>query len=76
MVGGADPTFSRGRSSTQSVIVQEILGGLVLLAFVVTLRGLVLFARGKPAIRFVVLLAASILLALGWWYALGAERAS
>jgi hypothetical protein len=76
MVGGADPTFSRGRSSTQSIVVQEVFGGIALLALVVTLREIVLFAQGKYPSRFAISLAASMLLALGWWYALAVERAS
>ena len=76
MLGGSAPTFERGRSSTQSIVGQEILGAIALLALVLTMREVVSFARGKAAVRFVLLLAASILLALGWWYALGLERAS
>src|SRR6478672_10142093 len=47
MIDGADPTFSKGRSSTESVIVQEVVGGFALLALGVAITGCIAVARGK-----------------------------
>ena len=76
MIGGANPNFSKGRSPTGSVVVEEIIGALTLATFAVVIRELVLVARGKSAGRLVILLPAGLVLALGWWFALLVERAS
>jgi hypothetical protein len=47
MIDGADPNFSKGRSSTESVITQEIVGGFTLLALGVAIIGCIAVARGK-----------------------------
>jgi hypothetical protein len=72
MIGGANPQFSRGRSSTSSVLVQELAGALTLAALAVTAGGLIRGVRGWPLI----LLPAGFLLAVVWWLALLVERAS
>jgi integral membrane sensor domain MASE1 len=76
MLGGADPEFSKGRSPAGSVIVQEIIGALALATLGLTIRQLVLVARGKHAGRLVILLPLGFVLALVWWFALLVERAS
>lgn len=76
MIGGANPDFSRGRSPTGSIVVQEIVGALTLATLGLAIRELVLVAKGKHASRFVTLLPAGLVLALGWWFALLVERAS
>jgi hypothetical protein len=47
MIDGADPNFSKGRSSTESVITQEVVGGFTLIALGVAIIGCIAVARGK-----------------------------
>lgn len=76
MIGGANPNFSKGRSPTGSVVVQEIIGALALVTLGLAIRELVLVARGKHARRLVILLPLGLVLASAWLFALLVERAS
>src|SRR6187549_3732926 len=76
MIQGANPNFSKGVSSTGSILVQELAGALTLAALAVAAVGLVRAARGKRAGGLLVLLPVGLLLACVWWLALLVERAS
>jgi hypothetical protein len=76
MVRGANPEFSRGCSSTSSVVVQETVGVLTLATLAAAALGLVAVARGQPSGRLLVMLPIGLLLAVVWWFALAVERAS
>lgn len=76
MIRGANPNFSRGRSPTWSVVVQELAGAMTLAALAITASGLVDVARGKHARRTLILLLVGLVLAFVWWFALFVERAS
>jgi hypothetical protein len=76
MIRGANPNFSRGRSPTGSVVVQELAGALTLAALGMATGGLVSVARGKHAGRMLILLPVGLVLAFVWWFALLVERAS
>ncbi|MBA3733707.1 MAG: hypothetical protein H0W90_00690 [Actinobacteria bacterium] len=76
MIDGANPQFSRGRSPTWSVVVQETLGIVTLAALGSTAVALVALARRRRARRFFIFLPLSLALAFGWWVALFVERVS
>jgi hypothetical protein len=76
MIQGANPNFSKGVSSTGSVLVQELAGALTLAALAMAALGLVRVVRGKRAGGLLVLLPVGLLLACVWWLALLVERAS
>ena len=76
MVIGATPDFERGRSSTSSVVAQEVIGLLTLLTVGASAVELVQVVRGKAATRLLLLLLVVILLAAVWWIAYAFERAS
>jgi hypothetical protein len=76
MIGGANPNFSKGRSPTGSVVVQELAGALTLAALGIATAGLVSVARGKHAGWRLVLLPVGLALAFVWGLALSVERAS
>jgi len=76
MVRGADPTFSKGRSTTASVLTQEVLGALALVALLGAVIGCVRLARGGHVGRSLIPLSIGLLLALFWWVSYIAERAS
>ena len=76
MAIGASPGFERGRSSTSSVVAQEVIGLLTLLTVGVSAVELVHVVRGKAASRLPRLLLAAVLLAVVWWIAYAFERAS
>jgi hypothetical protein len=76
MIQGANPNFSKGVSSTGSVLVQELAGALTLAALAMAAVGLVRVVRGKRAGGLLVLLPVGLLLACVWWLALLVERAS
>lgn len=75
MIAGADPNFSKGRSPTESVIVQEVVGGFALLALGAAI-GCIAVARGKrlglPLITLVIALVSVVV----WLLAYAGERAS
>ncbi len=76
MIAGADPNFSKGRSPTDSVITQEVVGGFVLLALGVAIIGCIAVARGKrQGLPRIALLIAPVLFVM-WWLAYAGERAS
>ena len=76
MVVGADPTFSKGRSSTASVVTQEVVGALALVALLGAVIACVRVARGNHMRRLVIPLSIGLVLVVGWMYAYLAERAS
>jgi hypothetical protein len=76
MMDGADPNFSKGRSSTESVIVQEIVGGFALLALGVATIGCIAVARGKRGGLPLITLVIALVLVVGWLFAYAGERAS
>jgi uncharacterized membrane protein (DUF373 family) len=76
MVEGADPQFSKGRSTTASVLTQEVLGALTLVALLGAVIGCVRLARGSHVGRSLIPLSIALLLALFWWVSYIAERAS
>ena len=76
MAIGANPDFDRGRSSTSSVVAQEVIGLLTLLAVGAGALELVQVVRGKAATRLPRVLLVVILLAVVWWIAYAFERAS
>jgi hypothetical protein len=76
MVLGADPNFDRGRSPMSSVVAQETIGLLTLIAVGATGLELAAVAGGKTASRLPPLLIATVLLAIVWWVAFAFERAS
>ena len=76
MIDGADPNFSKGRSSTESVFTQEVVGGFALLALGVAIIGCIAVARGKRVgLPLITLMIAPILVVV-WWLAYAGERAS
>jgi hypothetical protein len=76
MIHGANPNFSKGVSSTGSILVQELAGALTLAALAVAAVGLVRVVRGKRAGGLLILLPVGLLLAFVWRLALLVERAS
>jgi hypothetical protein len=76
MVQGADPTFSKGRSTTASVLTQEVLGALALVALLGAVISYVPLARGGHLARSLIPLSIGLLLTLFWWVSYIAERAS
>ena len=76
MAIGANPDFDRGRSPTSSVVAQEVIGLLTLIAVGATAVELVRAIRGKAFSRLPRLLLAVVLLAVVWWIAYAFERAS
>jgi uncharacterized membrane protein (DUF373 family) len=76
MVEGADPQFSRGRSTTASVLTQEVLGALALVALLGAVIGCVRLARGGHVGRSLIPVSIGLLLAFFWWVSYIAERAS
>jgi hypothetical protein len=76
MAAGANPEFDRGRSSTTSVVAQELIGFLTLFAVAASGVELVRVLRGKAGSRLPRLLISVVLLAVVWWIAYAFERAS
>ena len=76
MIHGADPNFSKGRSSTESVVIQEVVGGLALLALGGAIVGCIALAQGKNAGLLLIPLLIGLLLVVVWWFAYAGERAS
>lgn len=76
MIEGADPNFSKGRSPTASVITQEVVGGMALVALLGAVIGCVSVARGSHWRRLLIPLSIGLVLFVGWWFAYLAERAS
>ena len=76
MVDGVNPQFSRGRSSTFSVVVQESIGVLAVATLGAAASRLIAVARGKYPGRLFILLPVGLVLAVVWWFALAVERAS
>ena len=76
MAIGANPDFDRGRSPTSSVVAQELIGVLTVLAVGATAVELIRVVRGKTARPLPRLLLAVVLLAVVWWIAYAFERAS
>ena len=76
MVEGADPNFSKGRSTTASVVTQEVLGALTLVALLGAVIGCVRLARGGDVRRSLIPLSIGLLLAFFWVVSYFAERAS
>jgi hypothetical protein len=76
MIEGADPNFSKGRSSTESVIIQEVVGGFALLALGVAILGCIAAARGKRVGLPLIPLVIALVLVVVWLFAYAGERAS
>jgi hypothetical protein len=76
MIQGADPNFSKGRSSTESVVTQEVVGALALVALASAIVGCISVARGKRVGRLLIPLLTGVVLVAGWWFAYAVERAS
>jgi hypothetical protein len=76
MIEGADPNFSKGRSSTESVITQEVVGGFALLALGAAIIGCIATARGKRVGLPLIALVIAIVLLVVWLFAHAGERAS
>jgi hypothetical protein len=76
MVKGADPQFSKGRSSTASVVTQEVVGAVALVALFGTVIGCVSVARGNRLRRLLLPLSVGLVLAVFWLVTYAAERAS
>lgn len=76
MIEGADPNFSKGRSSTESVITQEVVGGFALIALGVAIIGCIAVARGKRAGLPLIALVIAPVLVVVWLLAYAGERAS
>jgi hypothetical protein len=76
MVQGADPNFSKGRSTTASVITQEVVGAMALVALLGAVIGCVSVARYNRVRRLVLLLSIGLVLFAGWWFSYLVERAS
>jgi uncharacterized membrane protein len=76
MVEGADPQFSKGRSTTASVVTQEVLGAVTLVALFGAVIGCVRLARDGDVRRSLIPLSIGLLLAFFWVVSYLAERAS
>jgi hypothetical protein len=76
MARGADPNFSKGRSTTASVITQEVVGAMTLVALFGAVIGCVSVARGNHVRRLLIPLSIGVVLAVGWLFSYAAERAS
>ena len=76
MVRGADPTLSKGRSTTASVVTQEVVGAMTLVALFGAFIGCVSVARGNNVRRLLIPLLVGLVLAAGWWFSYVAERAN
>ena len=76
MVRGADPNFSKGRSTTASVVTQEVVGAMALVALFGAVIGCVSVARGNHMRRLLIPLSIGLVLAAGWLFSYAAERAS
>ena len=76
MIQGAEPNFSKSRSSTESVVTQEVVGALALVALASAIVGYISVARGKRVGRLLIPLLTGVVLVAGWWFAYAVERAS
>lgn len=76
MIDGADPNFSKGRSSTWSVIIQEVVGGFALLALGVAIIGCIAVARGKRVGLPLITLVIAFVLVVVWLFTYAGERTS
>ena len=76
MIDGADPTFSKGRSSTESVITQEVAGGFAVLALGWSIIGCFAVARGKRVGLPLIAVVIALVLVVVWLFAYANERAS
>ena len=76
MVSGADPNFSKGRSTTASVVTQEVLGAVTLVALFGAVIGCVRLARGGDVRLSLIPFSIGLLLAFFWFVSYIAERAS
>jgi hypothetical protein len=76
MVEGADPTFSKGRSNTASVITQKVLGAMTLVALCGAVIGCDSVARGNHLRRLLIPLSIGLVLFVGWSFSYLFERAS
>ena len=76
MIDGAVPNFSKGRSSTQSVVAQEVVGAFALVALGGALVGCINVARGKHVGRLLIPLLVALVLVVAWQFAYLVERAS
>ena len=76
MIHGADPNFSKGRSPTESVVTQEVVGALALVALASTIVGCIGVARGKHVRPLLIALPVSLVLTAAWLFAYTGERSS
>jgi hypothetical protein len=76
MIHGADPNFSKGRSPTASVVTQEVVGALALVALGGAIVGCIGAARGKDVRLLLIALLVGLVLVAVWLFAYAGERAS
>jgi hypothetical protein len=76
MVQGADPNFSKGRSPTASVVAQEVVGALAVVALAGVIFGYLRTGRGKRIRPLLIVLPVGLVLLAGWLFAYAVERAS
>jgi hypothetical protein len=76
MAENSDRQFSRGVSSTDSVVVQEVVGALTLVALVLSVHQAARLWRGKDARALMILFPIGLVLTVGWSFALLVQRAS
>ncbi len=76
MIHGADPNFSKGRSPTASVVTQEVVGTLALVALGGAIVGSIGVARGKDVRLLLIPLLIGLVLVVVWLLTYAGERAS
>jgi hypothetical protein len=76
MIEGADPCFTKGCSSTQAVVGQEVAGAFALAALIGVVVGCFNFARGKRVGWLLIPLPVAFVLIALWLLAYLSERAS
>ena len=73
MVRGADPHFSKGRSTTASVVAREVVGAMALVALLGAVIGCIGVARGNHPRRLLIPLSLGLVLTVGWFFSYAAE---
>jgi hypothetical protein len=76
MISGADANFSKGRSTTASVVTQEVVGALALVALGGAIVGCIGVVRGRGVRLLLIALPVGLLLVVIWLAAYAGERAS
>ncbi|HKG43652.1 MAG TPA: hypothetical protein VKB10_05360 [Gaiellaceae bacterium] len=76
MVLNSEREFSRGVSSIESVVVQEVAGALTLLALALSFHQAARLWRGKDARALMIFVPIGLVLTVAWGFALLVQRAS